>query len=372
MVFPLATEWISSDHHSIETAKQLDADRVLSTHFRPQQRNQYRLHVEAGELVQLGCWSTSIDSRSLPNLIVKNAMGRELARSRAIGTSAIWLECQATQSEDWTLVVHDFLYRGGDDQGYALARFRSQADSPISPWRTLNPFLAPSSIGLSRWMDGKIPALQHAESLEASTAPNPTRDPVPLPSIVQGRFDQEHDVDGIEFDASPGQAVQAVVYSQSMHQWTDVRMILERIERTAEGQEKVERIAVEEDQPMIGQPAMSLGSRDPRGNWTLQAGGRYRLSLTNLQTGVSDSVFTNYSLILSSPRPDFDAVAYFPNPTNNPAQSRPSVSLIAWRDCECTSRRASFSRIRRSDRSQRRSAAAWGSLRSGVLGCWAE
>lgn len=312
---------IPNDHATPETSIPLESGKWIHSWLRGQQRNHYRVHVEAGEALQLICMAKGLDSRAEPLLVLKNAAGREVARARAIGTGPTVIEWKAIVTEDLILTVNDLLFRGGEELFYYLGRFplseTEDASMRVAQW---NDFRNPASIGIQQALLDPN-QLIHDEKVEATT--------VTIPSLIAGRLEAPSDIDQFIFDAKANETYYCDVFSEGLDQSTDPRLIAQRVVSGTDGKVTYEPIVVQDDQPAIGGAIMPIGGRDPRAVIKIGQDSQVRIQVVDQQTGPRNKNSNRYYLRLSQAKPKFQAVAYFDFPSNNAAQSRPFGALLA-------------------------------------------
>lgn len=81
----------------------------------------YKITAMAGQRILADCWAYRIDSRMDPSLVVFDAAGKELGRSRDVERRDPLLDFTAPADGDYFIEVHDFLYAGNNEYFYRLA-----------------------------------------------------------------------------------------------------------------------------------------------------------------------------------------------------------------------------------------------------------
>ncbi len=81
----------------------------------------YKITAKAGQRIIADCWAYRIDSRMDPSLVVFDASGKELGRSRDVERRDPLLDFTAPADGDYFVEVHDFLYAGSPEYFYRLA-----------------------------------------------------------------------------------------------------------------------------------------------------------------------------------------------------------------------------------------------------------
>jgi hypothetical protein len=81
----------------------------------------YKITAKAGQRILADCWAYRIDSRMDPSLVVYDASGKELGRSRDVERRDPLLDFTAPADGEYFIEVHDFLYAGNSEYFYRLA-----------------------------------------------------------------------------------------------------------------------------------------------------------------------------------------------------------------------------------------------------------
>lgn len=81
----------------------------------------YKITAKAGQRILADCSAYRIDSRMDPSLVVFDASGKELGRSRDVQRRDPLLDFVAPADGDYFVEVHDFLYAGNPEYFYRLA-----------------------------------------------------------------------------------------------------------------------------------------------------------------------------------------------------------------------------------------------------------
>ncbi|MFM8327502.1 MAG: hypothetical protein ACKN9U_21795 [Pirellulaceae bacterium] len=318
LVTPLPVQEAPADRGTLEAPVELPPNVWWHTQAGGAQKSYLKLIAPAGQLCSLSIFAPPNHTRAIPAVVIRDAAGREILRSRVLG-GAPWSWSQTPDSDTQYIVeLRDFLYRGGEEMRYCILHGQGQL-----PWQSLEPLpeslaaFSPSSLGYARWFDPAIPVTTLAETPESKPLS------VAVPALVEGAIEADFDRDAIEFPVAANRPVVIEVLSDRMAQWTDLRLVLDKVDRSPEGVEKLERIAVIDDLGAVGAPAMSLGTRDPAHLLNLPADSTVRATWMDLQTGrrVPRSA---YRCLIREAKPDLEAIAYWPFPTNNAATGRPA------------------------------------------------
>jgi len=138
---------------------------------------------------------------------------------------------------------------------------------------------------------------------------------VTLPCEYVGRFQQPRDVDYVQFEAKQGQTYWIEVFSQRFGSATDPYLLLQRVTKEANGEEKVTDIReIDDTATNVGGLSFNTAADDPSYNFTVPADGTYRLLIRDLYYS-GDPRFV-YRVAIRPAEPDFRLVAIAPLPTN--------------------------------------------------------
>ncbi len=108
----------SATNLSAQTAAVLARGTAVWSRLAAASRAMYSLGVRKGERVLVRTLTTELDSRLVPDLVVFDSNGREVARTRRIG----WIDYVAGADDVHRLELTDTQYRGGEDYAYRLER----------------------------------------------------------------------------------------------------------------------------------------------------------------------------------------------------------------------------------------------------------
>ena len=294
-----------------------------TTHFfQSSRRLEYALPVAEGETLQLWCWAHSLDSPAIPSLILRDPNGREVARQRAQGIGPVQMHYTSPTAGIYRLTIQDFLFRGGPEYQFVLSR--PSHEEGIALQSGPQPH-QPQWFDRQRWTEGSTPILfQEGQAAESPLA-------IPIPTLVHGAFEHAGDQDVVEWKATAGDELAVEVASRQLDNVTDIRMLLELIEQAPGTPEKRSRIAVVDDAPPIGGPALSLGRQDPTYVWKVDKPGTIRLTLQDLLNHSANQA-KEYWLRVGPRQVAFRAYCYLPCPNNLPALAHPTGTYLARGD----------------------------------------
>jgi hypothetical protein len=324
---------VTADHSYSSAAHELSGHQIVVARCQPQKRNYYRLQLTAGQSMHLALFAQQLDSRARP-VVSLNADQRELARERTVGFYPASIDYQATQDVELLLVVHDAIYQGGAEYGYAL---ECRVDTSAVPTTALElvDLLSPS-------LRGQAPRNDNLERVAISEFPN-TQLPesattTELPMQVIGTFPADRSACSYDFVAQQGQLLSISVTSHSAGQITDPRLVIYRVlaESNPEPRAdqtpappKLKQILEQDDPPGMGDAAARIAFRDPSLTWTVPESGLYRIEIQDNESSPRPAERMQFVLRVATANPQFQLLVYPPYPNNTPAQSRPyELNLI--------------------------------------------
>ncbi len=256
------------------------------------------------------CRASVLDSKMEALLVLRDADGRELARSR--GKPLTW-----TPAADAPLflTLRDFITAGGPEYFYRL-HVGSPAEvpplqlrAPLLPW-PLPPASTPEK-------EPNDPA--HATKLA-------------LPAQIQGEFYPERDADAFEFDAKKGEPIWMEVVSHRAGAPTHARLVIEPVLKDkAAGVALPEPVVIDEAPFFLGDVDFNGEHFDPIGSFTPKEDGTYRVVLRDINNGSVPSHDRRYVLSLRKASPDFALVCAALLPTPNTQFKGTSGSLLQVR-----------------------------------------
>ncbi len=297
-----------------------EPEQSLVVHHRatPVRIDYYRLSGSAKSPRRITLDAQRLDSRMIGQLKLITSDGRTLQSSHgADGVDPKSVIIPAGQTGEFTVAVHDFLYRGGDRYFYALRIEADPASDDLVSTSVVNGRL-PSGDGL----EAISSALESDQEVQPVIGGETPTELMP-PCVVQSRFQPDRREHVYHFHAEAGKQLSVEVASHRLGQPTDPRLSVERQETSAEGQVVWHPVASEDDQPAVGDAAMRLRSKDPSLLFTAPATATYRIRVRNLDTGQTLADDPLYRLTLREPLADVRLVAMMPYPHSDPAQSRP-------------------------------------------------
>jgi hypothetical protein len=340
----------------------------------------YKFTAKKGQRILIECQASEIDSRMDAALILSNAAGKDLERSRSGGL----LDFTVPADGEYSLTVYDYLFRGGGEYFYRLAiSTRPHIDFIFPPsglagskgkyllyGRNL-PGSAPAKdlavdgkplerieveielprepvpqkqfSSLRKVVDATVDAFEYRLStphgvsnpalLGFATGPvvpeRATNDhPAQAQSIVPpceyvGQFYPQGDQDWVTFEAKKGDAYWVEVFSQRLGLPTDPFVLIQRVSKNDKGEEQVSDVKELNDTDYnSGAVEYKAATRDPSGRFEAGESGTYRIAVRDLfNTSHADPRLV-YRLSIRKETPDFRLIvaAQPPPPANKDAK----------------------------------------------------
>ncbi len=307
------------------------ASTILLGRCEPQKRQYFSIQLKAGEHFRGVVYAKSLDSLAVP-LVTLHGPGKhrpELMRSRAAGYWPAELQFTVTQTGEYILALHDFLFQGGPDYAYALQYSIGNSASTARSLE-LDRLLRPSADIRSPASElGRFVVDEPTPTNKESVKLLPATDAVTvneIPFEVAGRFTQPSQ-QSFDFFARRDQQLWISVQSHALGQLTDPRVVIRKLNET-EPAGKPHHLLEHDDQPALGDAAIRIHLRDPQFSWKVPEDSRYRLEVIDSQAGARPDDATGYVLSVSERLPQFKVLAYWAYPTQNPATSIPSSSQL--------------------------------------------
>ncbi len=331
--------------------------------------DRYRFTARKGDWLTARCEARQIDSRFEPVVTVSDSTGIEVARDRHAGL----LHWRVAADGDFTLSIHDLLYRGGSEYFYRLSlgtfpqiesmfpvavgednvRFvvlghnlredSEDAKNRDVPLERLEVRLSPRDPELQRPFT-RLPAqaalhlfeYRHRTRRGASPpalidfpGPNllvasttndaPARAQVVWPPVeVAGEFAPNRKSSWFEFHARKGDVFWLELRSQLLGFPSDPILV---IQQTREGRKVGDAFELNDSDENIGGNAFNTKNRDARGRFEAKGEGEYQLQIRDLFTHDQSGPTAGYRLVLRRAIPDFQ-LAVMPAQPPRPKDSK--------------------------------------------------
>ena len=376
----------SGGNQSLEKAHPIEIGQVISGRANERAYDFYRFSAEAGQRLLVECEASILDSQMDPVLVLLDAEGRELDRSRRSGL----LDFPVGTTGDYGLKIYDFLYRGGADYFYRLtlhdgpymdfilppsgepggpASFtvygrnlpggESAPESSVagrslekltvtidlpseSDFHPPEGILSPGQPADAaadwiewRWhQDGRNsnPVRIHRALAPVTLENEPNDEPaqamkVAPPCEVAGRFFPSRDRDWIEFEAAKDETWWIEIFSDRLGQPTDPFLLVQRVTKGEGGEEKVSDVKELYDaETKLGEREFDMDTRDAAWKFDVKESGTYRVMAQDLFHYAEPDPAHVYRLSVRRAAPDFRLVTV-PEPPrsedNNDRKVRP-------------------------------------------------
>lgn len=372
-----ARAFVVSDHPEItepannqspSSAAETALGSVVNGHANANAADYFNFQAKKGQRILIECQAKVIDSRMDPVLVLYDSNGHEMDRNRRGGL----LDFTSEADGKFTLQVHDFLYRGGDDYYYRLSvgtspnidfifppaglagtkskftiygrnlpggrpsNYRvhgkpldelpvelelpgnSAARVDFSPDFMLKPsdaavdgfeFRLHSTNGISNPV--LISFATAPVILEQGTNDSPqSAQKISLPCEFVGQFFPKNDRDWITFEAKKGEVHWVEVFSHRLGLPTDPFAVIQRVTKNEKGEEQVSDVQEMYDlDTNIGGPEFNTATRDLAGRFEAKEAGTYRIEVRDLFNYADSDPRLAYRLSIRNESPDFRLVA---------------------------------------------------------------
>ena len=307
-------------------------------------RNYYRLKFEQDQKLQLQSFAYALDSRARLVMTLLNPDHVTIATSSATNDRDASLSFDLKANTEYTLVVHDHLFRGGSDYRYSLKLFNpasaeSDKASIVERWRHIaishrdgtSGFHQPlTSVHLWHPRCGMLrspseaPTVVHDEALQAGT----TSMLVTWPAIVVGEWNTNDDVDIIDFECEAKADVSVEMVSQRLGELSDGLIVAFRVENPGQANETLHRLVENDDGASVGNGEMRFAIKDPMLLFQAPEKGIYRLQVRSQQRLDRSCPLPQYAIEIRKPNPGFALGAHLAFPTLTVDQARTTSPTI--------------------------------------------
>ncbi len=282
----------------------------------------FSLSLQAGQSVRISLLAQQLDSWMIGQLQLIDADGRIVVAARGGDGADPRLEWAVASTGDYTLVVHDFLYRGGGDFFYQIvARTGDDSASDLIGRSSSPRWLDPSSATVPDMVDEAVVVADTGLSESGVSTITP-------PCSITSTFSTRDDEDLYEFTANKGDQYVIDVASHRLQQPTDARLVvLQRVPQTSRDP-TWKQVLTADDSQNVGGVDVTLRSSDPVAMFTAPEAGTYRIVVRDLDNGESLAKTQRYVLMVRKPDPRFDLVAFMPYPIIDKKKSQHIGSKI--------------------------------------------
>ena len=316
---------LATNNESASSATEIRLENFYQDECVETGRNYYRFHSETDQVIRMDGLAQSLDSRARLVMSIQTADNRTLAMSAATHEMDPSLEVKLLANQDYRILVHDQLFRGGGEYRYAIFLTSSLANNRIHLQHPRASFV--------RAAQTELPEIQHSETTAPSSQSLATT--VAWPCRIAGAFQSNSDMD--EFDLMCEQNVDLVAetISQRIGESTDCALALYRVDNAGLANEQRVLVAENDDMQAVGNAELRFNIKDPLLRFRIPQTGLYRLIVRNQQrqstlNSPSGSAIAapKYTLELRRPNPGFVLAASWSSQVRDLEQARISTGSI--------------------------------------------
>lgn len=366
-------------NNSVVTAAEISLGTIVNAHAEPNAEDCFKFAAKKGQRVLIECVSRAIDSRMEPSMIVSDAAGHELDRTRG----GRLLDFVAPGDGQYVIAVHDFVFGGGPEHFYRLSlRAGPYIDYVFPPagvagskskYTLFGRNLPGGTAGKQKSVDGKpleeltveieMPADASAMRIPAGngfgpaaaaldaieyrlrtplgssnavligfargriveeTAPNDKpaeASKVIVPCEYVGRFFPHGDRDWITFDAKKGDIYWIEVFSHRLGLPTAPFLVIQKVSKDGQATDVQE---LYETDANIGGTEFKTSTRDPAYKFEAKEDAAYRVMVRDLFNESQNNPALVYRLSIRKADPDFRLAAL---PQSPPAPNADAKQL---------------------------------------------
>jgi hypothetical protein len=335
-------------------------------------RDCFRVSLKKDQRIQADCWAQRLDSRLDGTLVILDASGSEVARSRSVFREDPFIDFVAPADGDYVVQLFDQSYRGGEDYFYRLklaadpflylvrpaagmpgtvGRYtlygvnlpgsqpapelsidgrpleRLEVDiqlplEPVAQGLIAGGFVAASEAGLDG-MEYRLETPRGASNpIFIGFSPEPVvveREPndaagaaqkVNAPCEVSGSFFPAGDQDWVQFEARRGETLWIEVAAQRLGLPSDPYLVLHQVEVNDKGEESMKELARADDLGgNIGGAAFNTETEDAAHRFVAPADGSFRVLVFDQFAALRSDPLNVYRLSIRRERPDYRLIA---------------------------------------------------------------
>ena len=320
LVTSAANQLVPAVSHDPAAPTELPLGEFINASCTVAQRDWLRFELKETADVRVDLFARRVDSRMIGQLKVMDAAGKSLAAARGSDEFDPTIKLAKLGPGKYTVMLHDFLYRGGSEFPYQLV-VTTGGDSP-SDLQALE-----SQVGMTA---GKLPVNRLPASVTSGSKHLSLVDVVQpkavqrldLPSESSWWFPSDQSGQVFEFGAKKGEQISVSVVSERVGQPSDAKLFVQRIEPQNTGEPKYHAVIQSDDSFSLGSEPLSLLTKDPVALWTASHDADYRVIVHDMDVGEMLSERQLFELKIGKPAPAFDLVAYPAFPTKDSKQCR--------------------------------------------------
>ncbi|MFK5923384.1 MAG: PPC domain-containing protein [Verrucomicrobiota bacterium] len=381
VVLPAKTKILSESgiHSSKEKATPIELEQNISGHSDPEQVDFYKFTAKKGQRLLIHCLAERLDSRLDSLLVLYDENGHQVARNQNHFGRDSMIDFTAKTDGDYYLTVSDALYRGGGQYHYQITvSARPHIDFIYPPagapgskgsYTLYGRNLPGGSLDANQSLNGmpleslkveiqipakteKSAAVFHPGKALAGLLPgfeyrfknsnairigfsgspviqedqkNKVQKIIP-PVEIAGRFETITDQDSYRFTAKKGSSYWLEAISSRMEAGTDPYLVVEKITKTAKGDESYVKIADKDDPPALPNDTLNLTTRDSALFFTADQDGDYQVSIVNQYK--NGDISRLYRLAIRPAQPDFQVLAVSERDYLEARQAYPAAALL--------------------------------------------
>ncbi|MFY7875335.1 MAG: hypothetical protein ACOVQM_07830, partial [Pirellula sp.] len=316
---------LATSNESASTPTEVSLENFYQDECAENGRNYYRFHSETDQVIRMDGLAQSLDSRARLVMSIQTSDNRTIAMSAATHEMDPSLEVKLLANQDYRILVHDQLFRGGGEYRYALFLTSSLAGNRIQLQHPRASFV--------RTPQAELPEIQHSETTAPSSQSQATT--VAWPCRIAGAFQSNSDMDEFDFVCEQNVDLVAETISQRVGEPTDCALALYRVDNAGLANEQRVLVAENDDMQAVGNAELRFNIKDPLLRFRIPQTGLYRLIVRNQQrqstlNGPSGSALAapKYTLELRHPNPGFVLAANWSSQVRDLEQARISTGSI--------------------------------------------
>ena len=222
-----ASERVSGVSHDRQTPTELPLGQFVNAVSTAAQRDWFRFELNEPADLNIQLLAQRVDSRMIGQLRVYDSQGRSLAVARGSDDFDPTISLSELPAGQYTVMLHDFLYRGGSEFPYQLV-VRSNADAVHSVYGQVE--------GIQKLAEGELPVNWNPNSASSGGSgnlsltevaePNATQR-LELPSETVWWFPSDQSGQVYELSAKKGEQVTVSVLSDRLGEPSDARLFVQ-------------------------------------------------------------------------------------------------------------------------------------------------
>ena len=318
LVTQQAVQWMSKLPTTPETAMVLEEGLVYGGQFPGANNGFFKLELKQGEHCRVVSYAKHLGSLAVPFISVFSSNGELLGTSRAMGYWPAALEFDAPTTGSYQLVIHDFLYQGGERYPFALevGVTSDGKSSQLELDQLLSPELSPEAVLKNAFDPTQVFGKSQTSDQSLEEVSSGATVSVPF----TGMLDLSSGESSIEFEGQKDQELAFDVQSAQLLQLTDPKLDVFLMD-----QEKGTRKSIlhSNDLGYLGGPEMRLRPLDPAIQRKLPQNGTYLVRVTD---NFHRSTMTHQPkaiVRIAPPQPGFSLLAYPLVPVKDMKNAKP-------------------------------------------------